>query len=137
MEGLARLMAKAPSDVEVVVEFVRPDDVPDGWEKTEHWRRAAAIPGVTAHCDVGGIHARRMRTTTSGHLMAVDATGTTVFSGGITPARGRGGPSVGQRALEALLTGREPEATETPVFGCPLFSSDECLRENREGVACP
>ncbi|WP_063607967.1 thioredoxin domain-containing protein [Zavarzinella formosa] len=134
---LAEVMKKAPADVEMVVEYVRPTGVPEGWEKTDSWKQASALPGVTVHCDAGGVQARRLGATTSGHLMAFDATGKTIFSGGISTMRGRTGRSAGQQALEDLLAGRTPQTKETPVFGCPLFSSEDRLRENQEGVACP
>ncbi len=58
--------------------------------------------------------ARRCSTTRSGTLL---------FSGGITGARGHAGDNAGRAAIVALLNQLNPATTATNVFGCSLFAS--------------
>ena len=124
---LAELIEQTPVEAEVV--FVRPVDCPDGWERTAAWAAAAAIPGVQARCDVGGVEARRAGAATSGHVVLTGPDGRVVFGGGITPGRGRRGDSTGRRMISDRLTGRAVGFGSAPVFGCPLFSPGACVGE--------
>src|SRR5262245_2151131 len=56
---LALLIAKVPRQVNTVVLFVKPQDFPEQWEKTDLWDSATAIPGVQAKVDEEGSEARR------------------------------------------------------------------------------
>jgi hypothetical protein len=119
---LALLMAKAQGLVNANVVFVKPKDFPEEWEKTDMWASAAMIPGVTVSVDDEGIEARRFGSQTSGQVMLYDAGGQLLFSGGITASRGHAGDNDGRNAILSLLTRGAAEQSETPVFGCPLFS---------------
>jgi hypothetical protein len=123
---LARLMTQAQGRVTAYVLFVKPPDFADGWEQTDLWESAAAIPGVTAVRDDDGVEAGRFHAETSGQTVLYDAAGNLLFSGGITGARGHAGDNAGRAAVVSLLTAGEAEERGTPVFGCPLFAQTEC-----------
>ncbi len=68
-----------------------------------------------------GDEARRFGAATSGHVMLYDAAGRLHFSGGITPARGHEGDSLGRDAVIDLIEAyRSAGRRCSPVFGCPL-----------------
>ncbi|HEX8617846.1 MAG TPA: RedB protein [Thermoanaerobaculia bacterium] len=110
-------MKKAGS---VYVLVLRPHEFPEGWEKTDVWRNAASIPGVTVLSDVDGVEATRLGALTSGQTLVYDKAGKLVFRGGITALRGEVGDNLGSRSLEAALAGSTPARGVTPVFGCPI-----------------
>ena len=126
LRELAKLLARVRDRVRPHVVFVRPDGVADDWERTELWRSAAAIPGVTVAIDEHGDEARRFGIETSGHVVLYDATGTLLFRGGITASRGHEGDSFGQQRIVSLLTTHTADRSDAPVFGCGLF--DENVR---------
>lgn len=108
----------------VYVLVLKPREFPDGWEKTDVWRNAASIPGVTVISDVDGLEAARLGARTSGQTLVYDAAGTLVFSGGITALRGEAGENLGSRSVGAVLAGQAPAREATPVFGCPIQTKD-------------
>jgi len=123
IEELDRLMARLDGRLVAHVLFVTPTDAPDGWERTDLWRSAAAIPGVDVVRDEDGAEARRFHSPTSGQVILYDAAGRLRFSGGITAARGHAGDNLGLSAIVQLLEGDSPTATATPVFGCSLLEA--------------
>lgn len=134
VEELSRVVARCQGRADVHVVVLLPCELPSGWEKTDLYRQAAAIPGVTMHIDHGGMEACRFHATTSGHTVLYDAAGHLVFQGGITLARGHSGDNAGESAVvNWLVTGRAgpPDA---PVFGCALFSDEADCRKGR--LAC-
>ncbi|MDY7226068.1 RedB protein [Hyalangium rubrum] len=125
---LEQVLAKAGGRAEAHVLFLRPEGLEKEWEKGELWQRAASIPGVTVREDVGGVEARRLGATTSGHVLLFDSEGLLRFSGGITSSRGHAGDNTGRATLEALLS--QPEFVAEgrhPVYGCALEGPDERL----------
>lgn len=131
---LALLMARCQGRVTTYVAFLRPAGFPVDWEKTDLWRSAAAIPGVTLVSDEGGVEAARFHAATSGQAILYDAQGRLLFSGGITAARGHAGDNAGREAIVAILTRGETARTETPVFGCSLLDENSTCR--READSC-
>ncbi|HLG17970.1 MAG TPA: RedB protein [Blastocatellia bacterium] len=130
IDELSLLMTRGQGRVTAYVLFVRPAGLPDGWEKSDLWHSAAAIPGVNVLSDAGGVEARRFQATTSGDVVLYDSQGRLLFSGGITGSRGHSGDNVGRSSIVALLTQGTAERTQTFVFGCPLLdSSSKCDRE--------
>jgi hypothetical protein len=117
---LARLMSRVSSQVDAQVVVVEPRSAPDGWAGSELKTRAAAIPGVRVARDEDGTEAARFRAHVSGFVVLYDATGSRLFSGGITPSRGHEGDSPGRRRILAALAGERPEQDTSPVFGCAL-----------------
>jgi hypothetical protein len=126
---LALLMARCQGHVRAHVLFVRPVGIADDWARTDLWRSAAAIPGVTVASDDGGIEARRFHIATSGHTVLYDPQGRLLLTGGITDSRGHSGDNAGRRAIVALLHDGVADRTETPAFGCPLHDPES----QREG----
>lgn len=121
---LAQLMARGGDKVTAYVLFVKPPGTPAGWEKTDLWRSAAAIPGVQVRLDEEGREARRFHVSTSGQTLLFDRAGQLRFSGGITSARGHAGDNAGRDAVVSLLETGTATRTKTPVFGCALRSPD-------------
>jgi hypothetical protein len=137
---LAHVMARAQGSAAATVLFYRPRQFPPGWERTDLWRSAAAIPGVTVRADPEGREAQRFGVVTSGHVLLYDRAGQLLFTGGITGSRGHEGDNAGCDSIIRLLTGgptaptvrgpaptREWSAGETLtarrhtfVYGCPI-----------------
>jgi hypothetical protein len=119
---LAEVQREAP-ELAIRIVFVRPPDTTDGWERGRLWDAAAnlTVVNVTTH---DGSEARRLGAETSGIALLTQPDGRVVFRGGLTMARGREGDSAGRRAVVDWVQGRVAPAT-APVFGCPLFASDE------------
>jgi len=130
---LSLIMAHCPDRVKTRVLFYKPSNFSAGWEKTDLWASAAAIPGVTVACDEAGFEAKKFRATTSGYVVLYDANGSLLFRGGITGSRGHSGDNVGRSAIEAILENRTAERKRTSVFGCPLLGQiDACSKENQK-----
>src|SRR5262249_29303011 len=119
-EILARTSAHRPR---TYVLFLKPSSLENGWEQSDLWHRAAALPDVTVVRDVDGAEARRFGVETSGQTMVYDARGALIYSGGITGSRGHAGDNAGELALVALLTRGRADRDKANVFGCSLFSS--------------
>jgi hypothetical protein len=122
---LERILARARQPLACYVLFVRPDGVPDDWEKTGLRAAASAIPGVEVRDDAGGADAKRLGASTSGHVLLFAADGTLRFSGGITATRGHAGDNAGSDAVLGVLGAPDESATQagTAVFGCPLYGT--------------
>jgi hypothetical protein len=118
---LAEALARARTRPRTYILFMTPTYFRDGWEQTDLWRTAAALPDVTIVRDDDGRMAEQFGAATSGQTLLYDAQGVLLFDGGITGARAHAGDNVGRQSLVALLN-REPAARSgTSVFGCSLF----------------
>ena len=117
---LNRLMALCPQRASVVVLFLEPHGCSRGWERTDLWDAAAAIPGVRVAADRDGEAARHLGATTSGDTLLYSPAGRLLYQGGLTGGRGHEGDNAGLDSLAALLSGGKPQAAGTPVYGCPL-----------------
>jgi hypothetical protein len=123
LDELAEILARASShQPKTYVLFLKPSSVDPGWERTDLWTRATALPNVTVLRDDDGAEARRFGVETSGQTMLYDERGSLIYSGGITGARGHAGENAGELALIALLTRGQAERRSASVFGCSLFS---------------
>jgi hypothetical protein len=122
LDELAEALARTNGAAKTYVLFIRPAGFTDGWERTDLWQRAVAIPGVTPVRDDQGIEAARFGTVTSGQTLLYGADGALLFSGGITGSRGHAGDNDGRAGLIAQLTRTGRGQTRTSVFGCPLFA---------------
>lgn len=128
---LAELLARARPRPKTFVLFLKPAGFADGWEQTDLWRTAHALPDVTVIRDEAGAQTARFGAATSGQTFLYDARGALQFSGGITAARAHAGDNAGRSSLVAMLNGSDaPVVSRTSVFGCPLFdhSTDGSLR---------
>ena len=124
LDELAEILARAASHApRTYVLFLKPAEFPPGWEQTDQWRRAAALPNVTVLRDDDGMEAKRFGVETSGQTFLYDAGGRLLYSGGITGSRGHAGENAGEMALVALLTRGHAERRSANVFGCSLFSA--------------
>jgi hypothetical protein len=120
---LERLLAQVPGGLSAHVVFLKPEATAADWEKTDLWRKASAIPGVSVRMDKAGTEARRFHSETSGQTLLYDASGNLRFQGGITFARGHAGDNPGRSALEELARDGHSNQVKTPVFGCALFEA--------------
>jgi hypothetical protein len=120
---LAEALARAKSLPQTYVVFLKPSSMPDGWEKTELWKTAAALPGAIVVTDDDGREAERFGAVTSGQTFLYDAGGALLFSGGITGARAHAGDNAGRSSIVALLNRGQAVSAATNVFGCSLFAA--------------
>jgi hypothetical protein len=120
---LNALLAQCKNNVQVNVLFLKPKGAPKDWEKTDLWRSAAAIPGVRAIADEGGVEARRLHVATSGQTLLFNQGGQLLFSGGITAGRGHSGDNAGRDAIVSLVNTGKAKLHKTSVFGCSLLTS--------------
>jgi hypothetical protein len=88
---------------------------------------AAAIPGVHVISDERGAQARMFGALVSGQTLLYSATGSLLFSGGITGARGHEGDNPGRTVLTSMLTGQRADTVHTPVFGCYLHGEADLI----------
>jgi hypothetical protein len=117
---LGVLMARAGALVTADVVFVRPTGVASDWERTDLWRSANEIPGVTVTTDDSGREAALFHAATSGQVVLFDSAGREIFAGGITESRGHEGDNPGLARILSLLTHGSAERATAPVFGCAL-----------------
>ena len=122
MEELNRLLAHCPGQAAVHVFFLRPETFSNDWTRTDLWRNASAIPGVTVHDDFDGREARLFGAETSGYVLLYDPHGQLLFHGGITGSRGHAGDNAGENAIISLLAGQTVNFNQTPVYGCSLLN---------------
>ncbi len=118
---LQRVLARVPDRLSAQVVFFKPDGTPSEWLKTDLWTTASKTPGITVFTDQNGTEAQRFHADTSGQTLLYAPSGTLLFQGGITFARGHEGDNPGRTALEDLVLRGHADTTRTPVFGCALF----------------
>jgi hypothetical protein len=129
MEELARLMALLQNRATATVIFVRPAEFSEDWERTDLWRDAARIPGVSVLTDLGGVEASRFGAQASGQTMLYDAAGNLRFIGGITASRGHAGDSPGGNAILSIVNTGNSVTSHTSVYGCSLHNPERAVRE--------
>lgn len=133
LSELAQIMAHGSERVDARVNFFKPADFPAGWEKTDLWETAAAIPGVTVSSDIDGIAARQFGATTSGYVVLYNTRGEREFQGGITGSRGHTGENTGRATVLSILAQGNADNHQTLTFGCPLLGCDEaCPQEVKQ-----
>jgi hypothetical protein len=116
---LAQLMTNAHGRLAARVVVVRPAGTPEGWERTDIWTSAAAIPGVIVVSDAGGIETSAFGAFVSGQAFLYAADGRLLVAGGLTLGRGHAGDNPGRDAFQSWLDAGAGPA-HTPVFGCTL-----------------
>ena len=117
-------MAQVQGRVSAHVLVLKAAGTATDWEKTDLWRTASSIPGVTVSVDEAGVEARRFHAETSGQTLLYDRSGALQFQGGITLSRGHAGDNPGRSALQDLLRQGHSNQVKTPVFGCSLFETN-------------
>jgi len=133
IEELAKLMASCKDRLTAHVVFIAPRSSNPDWYKTDLWKSAASIPGVTVSIDSEGLEASQFGALTSGQVVLYDARGRLLFSGGITESRGHSGDNAGRSAIESLVNKGTSEIDGSLVFGCPLFDPDSDCRKPDHG----
>ena len=118
----AETLARATIRPRTYIVFLKPVGFGVDWEKTDLWRTAERLPGVTVLRDDDGLEATRFGVITSGQTVLYDQSGALLFSGGITGARGHAGDNAGRASLVSLLNHGKTDLSLTSVFGCPLFA---------------
>ena len=135
IEELARLMTHSQGRLSTYVLFMKPKGSSEDWYKTDLWKNAVSIPGVTALVDEDGIEAARFGAATSSQVVLYDASGGLLFSGGITESRGHSGDNVGRSAIESFVNTGTADRDTSHVFGCPLFDpNSECRKSSNAKV---
>jgi hypothetical protein len=129
VEELARLMALLQNRATATVVFVRPAGFSEDWERTDLWRDAARIPGVSVLTDLGGVEASRFGAQASGQTMLYDAAGNLRFTGGITASRGHAGDSPGRNAILSIVNTGNSVTSYTSVYGCSLHNPERAVRD--------
>jgi hypothetical protein len=129
---LAEILARAGTVPRTYVLFLKPRGVADGWEQTDTWRAAAALPGAEVVLDDEGATAARFGGATSGQTFLYDERGALAFSGGVTGSRGHAGDNAGRDSVVALLN-RDASTLKsaTSVFGCSLFAPGTSRTSNQ------
>ena len=122
LDELAEILARTKSKPKTYVLFLKPSSVGESWEQTDLLRRATALPNVTVLRDDDGVEAKRFGVETSGQTLLYDSSGSLIFNGGITGARGHRGANAGEDALVSLLVGGRADQNASDVFGCALFT---------------
>jgi hypothetical protein len=120
LEELDRLLAVCKGGLRAHVVFYSDPALGEGWERTDLWDRAAAIPGVEVCADPGGLLALRFGAGTSGECLVYGTGGQRLFAGGITASRGHAGDNLGAQAIAGIVRGEPAAAQATDVFGCSL-----------------
>jgi hypothetical protein len=124
LQEFAVLNSQAEGHLRAILVICKPEGVREGWEQTTTWKEASTLEHVERYVDEGDEERRRFGTLTSGQLVVYDPGGRLRYSGGITAARGKVGPSKGRLNVQTLLRGREPSCCEGVVYGCPLTEAD-------------
>lgn len=136
---LSQLMTACHGQLKAIVLMQRPAGMPDGWEQTDLWTSASAIPGVNVVTDLAGVESHRFGAATSGQALLYANDGRLLFAGGITESRGHRGDNAGRSTIVSLVL-NEPHAAGdvaqvTPVYGCPLFD-EESFRPTDWSATC-
>jgi hypothetical protein len=134
--NLDKLLAKADGKLKAYAFAVLPDGAPQEWKSSELLAHVREMKNVHLIEDQDAHFAKLFNAATSGHAALYDADGKRIFSGGITAGRGHDGPNAGAAQIEAILLGKKADSSQTPVFGCALFSATESFARPREGE-CP
>lgn len=136
IEELSKLMTECQGKLSAVVYMVRPDGVPEGWEKTDLWTSASKIPGVEVKLDPAGAQAAKFGAHTSGQALLYSPQGQLLFAGGITKSRGHMGDNAGRSAIVQLVMNENDHQSktvgQTAVYGCPLFDPSGCTTSGAE-----
>ncbi|MFM7322174.1 MAG: peroxiredoxin [Armatimonadota bacterium] len=112
-EVARRARADAARGVRWNLVYSNPGDIP---EAKAHATRMG-LGKIDRRLDSDQALARRLGARSTPQVIVVDATGVVVFRGAPDPA-GRPGPA--GAAIDAVLSGRRPIVTHTPVVGCAL-----------------
>jgi hypothetical protein len=128
---LQRLAARCAGRLRTRILFRSDDSQAVDWSSNDLWQQAEQVPGAEVELDPEGREARSLGVHTSGQALLYAKDGRLQFAGGITASRGHEGENTGEDEIVDLVEGRRPQATNTPVFGCPLSGADCDVDRNR------
>ena len=131
---LEKLLARYGSRVDAHILFLQPPGRTEDWTKSDLWRSASAVPGLSLWPDEDGRERERFKVATSGQVLLYLPSGELAFLGGITPSRGHYGDSRGQAAIEKLLLTAADLDTSTSAETSGVFG---CQMTNKEKQECP
>lgn len=126
LKQLAPLSLK--QDLSIKLVHYKPSIMPDGWKEEwqlDDWTKQKTVQVIE---DKDGLEAKRFDAKTSGQTFLFAPSGTLLFHGGITVARGVTGESEGFNSLtQALVRDKKAEALnpnfkKSLVFGCNLLN---------------
>lgn len=99
------------------------------WQ-TDLCRQAEDIFGARVIYDEDNRESERFAARTSGLTLLYDTDGTLSFAGGVTPSRGHEGANDGITALEQAIRGESIRRKQTPVFGCPVTTPYDFMKDS-------
>lgn len=117
---LEKLLPDLQGKVDVTVIFVQPKNREISWVHSPLWDFAKKLPGVNVINDPDYKETDLFGAMTSGHSLLFDKKGYNIYSGGLTPARGHMGDSLGKDLLMSSVNGNQAKRTVASVFGCSL-----------------
>lgn len=118
---LARVVERTPARERVVGILAAPPAVDDDWFRTTIASTLKGIASEPVVLDTDARLADLFGARTSGHVIAYSPSGSLLFSGGITGARGHEGDNHGASALLRALAGDPGATPRLPVLGCGLL----------------
>lgn len=121
LDELNAIIAHGQNKITATVIFEKIPGFDESMMRSSLLRQAERIPGVRVFIDKEGFEAKVFGAQTSGQVYFFDAAGTNYFQGGITPARGHGGDSIGKSTILSLVNDEKVERNTAAVFGCSLF----------------
>lgn len=125
LNELAVLSTRCGGKLNAIAVFVKPDQAPAGWERTDYWQRAQRIPGVRVVLDNSGREAKTFGAQTSGETLLYNRDGELVFSGGITGGRGHEGDNQGLDGLTGFINNTNTRCMSINAYGCALNGPTE------------
>ena len=129
LQELDSILTIAPGRARALIVLLAPANATGDRVGGDLEKRARALPGVQVILDAPGREARRFHVRASGHVVLYSPEGHSLFSGGITQARGHAGDSAGRRTVLGWLR-QEPAALRAAlVFGCSLFDDESEMDE--------
>lgn len=122
LSELRRVVSRVDQRAHYTVVFELPQGSPDGFLDSDNWREVGTIAGVDRVVDDEGREGKRFGALTSGHVVAYDAAGQLLFTGGITNARGHEGTNASEDRLLDALIAAAPHRSPLPIYGCELHT---------------
>ena len=130
LSELSALVRSMQGRVAIEIAFGMPVGAPASWSQGELWDAARDIPGARVVTDRDCIEATRFGALTSGYTTLYDTTGSLMFAGGVTTARGTQGDNPGLNRLSTLMAGGSAVRPTSPVFGCALTAPSSSRRSS-------
>lgn len=127
--NLARLSPRFSNAPKIIAYAFCPEGEPESWVDSRTTRGLKRIPGCAVVIDYGATASYEFGVRTSGQVLLYGSKGRLRFSGGITPARGHEGDSLGGRQLVRLVNAATSHSiatlAESPVYGCAIVNRME------------